>query len=285
MEYSDITPLNIAFISSNPVTQQGGPIYVDFNLLSKDFSDIFIKIKSQREDITREESVTSIMFSLGGLMKCNARCIYCRDDYNSNYDGIEVPYERIFDFVEFLREQNVFSETIRWVFCLGEFTINPFKNKFLNLVRSKNRALVMTNGIVYDKKVAAAMKCNQDVLILTSLDSGTPQTWDKVKRGGSFLQTIENIAKYRENANSWQIQMKYILLPEINTNAQDYQGLLNLMKSLELSYLQVDCDNHFLKKGISPEVFKQEIKSFEEMFLKENFSLSYSASLRKLLSE
>ena len=87
---------------------------------------------------------------------------------------------------------------------------------------------------------------------MLSIDCGTPETWRKIKGFNNFDKAIENLEKYREyTTRPNQIRFKYIILPGINDSADDYEGLIEIMKRLDIRILhemRILTENAFLVK-------------------------------------
>ena len=63
---------------------------------------------------------------------------------------------------------------------------------------------------------------------------------EKIKGFNNFNTVINNLRKYYQycdQENHQQIELKYIVLPGINTRKQDYDGIINIMKRLKVNQL------------------------------------------------
>lgn len=169
---------------------------------------------------------------------CQAKCIYCYVERheNLNDDDVKKSYEKLFNFLSYLKETNVIDENTVWQICPGEITIHPYRNKIYDLV-GNNHAFFLTNGFVFDIDIANKLRMNKSTSIYVSLDSGTSETWKKVKGVDNFNSVIENLNKYYEYCDSniyGQIILKYIIIPGINTTRKDYDGILDIIKRFHI---------------------------------------------------
>ena len=174
---------------------------------------------------------------------CQSRCIYCSLRGNGK-DMLKHPYnyEKVFDIVEYLKTNNMIAGDIIWQIASGEITIHPFKERIYNLIGSQT-AHFSTNCFIYDKNISKNLAVNQNSYINFSIDSGTSDTWKKVKRVDNFNIVLDNLHKYSAICIlPEQIALKYIVLPGINDNLGDYHSIVEIMKSLRVKYLGVSCD-------------------------------------------
>jgi len=134
------------------------------------------------------------------------------------------------------------SPNALWQISTGEITIHPYKERILDLVQNE-RTTFFTNCIIFDERIGLNLKNNSKSAIDLSIDSGTKETWNKVKNINKFDQVIDNIYKYRSYASSGkQIKLKYIILPSINDNMDDFILLVKYMEELGISHLFISRD-------------------------------------------
>ncbi|MDR0271730.1 MAG: glycosyltransferase family 2 protein [Clostridiales bacterium] len=180
---------------------------------------------------------------------CNYKCIYCGVDKNDNNaflrPEVAEGYEKIFDLLEYAKKEGYISKTAGWQVSVGEITIHPYKEKILNLVKSE-KVTFFTNCFKFDEDIGQNLRNNSSSGIMLSIDCGTPNTWHKIKGVNNFTTVINNLEKYLEYcSHSGQIIFKYIILPDINTSLEDYNGVINLMKKMDISNLIISRDARF----------------------------------------
>jgi len=84
---------------------------------------------------------------------------------------------------------------------------------------------------------------NSQSLINLSIDSGTPETWEKIKGFNNFNTVVENLHKYSANCiRQEQIHLKYLILPEINDSLEDYNFFVEIIKDLKVKNIGIACD-------------------------------------------
>jgi len=167
---------------------------------------------------------------------CQCRCFYCevsKDHFDAIKDADVVSgYEKMFDALKYALEIGLITPKARWQISSGEIAIHPYRDRIFDLVQDRT-AIFYTNCFNFDSKIAANLAANPDSAIKLSIDAGTRETWRKVKGTDNFGKIIENLTKYRNSSQRpEQIALKYIVLPGINDNPEDYAAIIDLMKAL-----------------------------------------------------
>ncbi|MCL2020135.1 MAG: radical SAM protein [Oscillospiraceae bacterium] len=151
-------------------------------------------------------------------------------------------YEKVFDVLEYAKNKNLISPEALWQISSGEITIHPFKERIFNLVRYKH-VHFYTNCFIFDEEIAQILKSNPYAAINLSIDSGTSQTWKKIKGVDNFAVVTENLVKYfTSSSRPGQITLKYIILPGINDTADDFTFVVEIMKILKTGHLTLSRD-------------------------------------------
>ncbi len=195
---------------------------------------------------------------------CQCKCVYC--DVHSGESGVFNKkfhadyYEKLFDMLEYTQKNGLIAQNVIWQVSSGEIAIHPYKDRILDLVKGQT-AIFYTNCFIFDKKVAANLTANPHSAINLSIDSGTPKTWHKVKGVNNFDVITENLVKYlNSSSRPGQITLKYIVLPGINDNIEDYLYLIEIMKILKVKHLTIARDTR-IKYTIDVETSKKLISA------------------------
>ncbi|MCL2187586.1 MAG: radical SAM protein [Defluviitaleaceae bacterium] len=178
---------------------------------------------------------------------CQARCIYCHPrKKNPQYfifdKSIHIAqYNKIFSLLDYLIDNQMLADDVSWHFATGEITIHPLKEKLFSYIK-KNTALFLTNAFIVDDFIINNLASNSLSTLSFSIDSGTAETWKKVKGVNNFTQTINNLQLYAKKSNPGQILIKYIILPGINDEQADFEGLMEIIKQLKTPVLTISRD-------------------------------------------
>ncbi len=192
---------------------------------------------------------------------CQCKCFYCfvpRIDMDKAY--VKEGYEKIFDAIEYAQKIDLITPDTSWQVSSGEITIHPFKDRILDIVKN-HEVMFYTNCFKYDEKVAANLAANTRSSINLSIDAGTSKTWKKVKGFNNFDKVIDNLLNYSKNSlRAGQIVLKYIIFPGVNDSHEDYVALLEIMKKLGITHLNISRDCR-TKYNISAEQKKELIEA------------------------
>ena len=174
---------------------------------------------------------------------CQCKCIYCNvAKKKEDTEEVRLAYERLFTFLELADRSGAIDPDAVWQISTGEITIHPYKDRILKLLKGKT-ANYYTNAFIFDEDIAQNMHDNPNSFINLSIDAGTPETWKKVKGFDNFDKVTDNLVKYYVNsARPGQITLKYIVLPGINDNYEDYESVIEIMKVLETKHLTISRD-------------------------------------------
>lgn len=174
---------------------------------------------------------------------CQGACIYCHEPNDPHWaptDTADKEYRQIFKVIDYLLEHGYIDENAQWQIACGEITVHPFREKILDITKDK-RVKFYSNCFIFDKDIATILATNFFSWINFSIDCGTSTTWRKIKRFDNFNQVIQNLLDYRacRSEGTSPITLKYIMLPTINDNIEDYQGVIDLMLKLDVKNLEV----------------------------------------------
>ncbi len=173
---------------------------------------------------------------------CQSRCVYCSVQSFRKTRKVERGYEKCFGLIREMRKKGYISQDAFYQVSSGEITIHPYKNEILNLVQGK-RAGFYTNCFIFDMKIAEHLSNNMGSFINLSIDAGTSETWNRVKGRNNYAQVLRVLKQYSEcSLSPEQITLKYIVLPGLNDNTEDYLGCVRLLKKLGICRLRISRD-------------------------------------------
>jgi molybdenum cofactor biosynthesis enzyme MoaA len=180
---------------------------------------------------------------------CQCQCIYCgffghKEFMRFNKRLHAAYYKKLFDIIDYAENAGYIAPDATWSVSSGEITIHPYKKRILELMKGR-AATFFTNGFIFDEEIASALSANPLSAIDLSIDSGTPETWRKIKGVDNFGTVIGNLMKYRDHSRlkgGKQIKLKYIVLPGINDTSIDYMELIEIMNILGVKRLVISRD-------------------------------------------
>lgn len=173
-------------------------------------------------------------------MSCNAKCTYC----TFAEEGRGYKY-KVIPLVKSLIDKNILSKHAAVYMSGGEITISPEFEELLKLLTTylENKVEIFTSGIKYCKSIEEAF-IQDKLTILLSIDSGSRETYKKIKLVDSFDNVVSNLKKYTEateNAKN-NITLKYILVDETNDNIEEIKNFFELVQELGIKNVRLDFD-------------------------------------------
>ncbi len=184
---------------------------------------------------------------------CNAKCIYCSEEFNSsniNYDVLPVLNDLI--------DKGYYKSGGEATFQGGEPTLMKNFDKIIHLFSSNGTTVrVHTSGIKYSSTCEEALRKNNGTVVI-SLDSGCTKTYKRIKQVDCFYTVCETIQKY-SLANSDNVIIKYIIIPGVNDNIKEIDAFFRLMKNYGIKTVALDLEVRYARtyenKYVSPHIF------------------------------
>jgi pyruvate-formate lyase-activating enzyme len=175
-----------------------------------------------------------------GRNVCNFKCAYCCSSTQLLKDVDDVPL--LSEVIDTYREIGMLSDFYSVVLSTsGEPTLHP-KRKELFEHFDGYALVVNTNGSVFDDDLFALMQ-EKMVRIVVSIDSGTPETFEKIKGLNVFEKVVDNLKRYQSAAVGFVVP-KYIVTLGINDNEADADGFISLVKELGSPYIIIAYDQY-----------------------------------------
>ena len=175
---------------------------------------------------------------------CQSKCIYCGYANNkvlNNYEEAKkTNYARhINGILPYLKENRCLDEANLIIQCSpGEITIHPHKDLILNALKGY-QSVIFTNSFAYDGEIAEILRTTNSY-VQTDIDAGTRETFKEVKGLDMFVKVVDNLGKYNQ---SGKVTVKYLVLPGVNDGDKDFDGVVDILKSLGLNNLLISKDN------------------------------------------
>jgi len=169
---------------------------------------------------------------------CNQKCIYCgypqifykkqKQMQSSITEGKRYDILKCLQYVE----DNCIAEDVRVDYCVGEIGVQKIHNEKILAIWNRNnwRGEIATNATVFLPGIATLLEKNL-ISLLTSLDSGTSETYHKIKCADLFDRTIENLTKYAGTGGGI-LRIKYIVLEGINDNQNEIDKFIDIIEQL-----------------------------------------------------
>lgn len=196
---------------------------------------------------------------------CNLRCSYCaytRDDmhYLPQYDALAV--------------LDLFSPgEVDWNahvdFAGGEPTLLKNLAAYLEFFRTRRfRVLMFTNAVRFSQAIYDGLAAGSIYWVTTSVDAGTPSTFEALRGHDRYLRVLENLSRYAVAGSQGKgmLSVKYIFC-ESNCRDDDIVGFAYAMLALrpQKVWLTFDFAPMFLKQ--SGHDYARQIDAYAKLYV------------------
>lgn len=166
------------------------------------------------------------MLIVNNFVACNLACKYCytvlRNDLNlSKY------YYPVLPVIKEMIDNNYLKATASIAWAGGEPTILKEFEAVSDLIMSNGYLqTVNTSGVMYSKSIEKGL-IDRKIFVNISLDSGTVETYRKIKGKDCFNQVVENIRGYASTSGA--LTLKYIVMDD-NSAVEDINGFIDVCR-------------------------------------------------------
>lgn len=162
-------------------------------------------------------------FSISHYTKCHLRCAYCFIPYKNLDFKNDMEYDAM-DIINYLDNMDMLSDNFEIGWGGGEPTISKYFDKNISEMLEKGyNIFINTTAVKFSDSIYNGMK-QKKLSIQVSVDSGTSETYKKVKGVDHFDNVWNNIKKYADFPDN--IRIKYILF-DWNSNEKDISGFID----------------------------------------------------------
>lgn len=184
-----------------------------------------------REENWPDNNEVLSYFNFHYFTKCDSNCVYCYTATNKKHYNTCKNY-KVYPFLQDMKKKGLIEPNGFISFGGGEVTLHAEFNDLIKFFMPFNYSMkVCTSGIHYSATIEKALK-NGNMEILISVDSGTKETFSKIKRTKHFDQVWQNLKKYAKAQKlPILVKSKFILMPGFNDSENEV--LLWLEKSKE----------------------------------------------------
>jgi len=198
---------------------------------------------------------------------CNLKCVYCHGAKRQYLDMKPKVSKYFQEVVKELESRELISpEHTTLTMGDGEVAIMPFRNELYALAEKYN-SQIFTNASVYSEEIANLLS-EHSTRINVSVDCGTKESFLKIKGVDAFETVKQNLIMYGKTGGN--IILKYIFLPSINDNDEDFKGFIQLCKDAGVFHVRLSYD-YTQDYSVLKERLMEKILRFTDMLRKESF--------------
>lgn len=224
-------------------------------------------------------------------IKCSFNCIYCEPaSYGNTERRKHINQLSSYDIMpvfSYLKDCNLIAKGCRFIICGGECSEYPqdeLARIFYFAISLECELLILSSASKYSAAIAQALKAEGTVLKI-SVDSGTKETFEKIKRVRAFNSVWKNIKSYievtRKNpAHNSYVELKYIIIPGINDNIAEASAFIKRCREVGCLYIRIDVEHGWIyenkyNKEKQVNVSKVINFFFDELYNDENIKIDF----------
>lgn len=186
--------------------------------------------------------------TLNHYTQCNCACVYCTQG-NRTLEKIKEDENKpvlynVLEFIKELYDNNLVDRKKLYIDFQGG-NISCLKNheSIINafLENGVGTIYIPTNNITYMPVIEKLLKMGKGEFS-TALDSGTRETYQRIKQVDKFNSSVDNLKRYISEAGSSSIIVKYIITNGYNDNLQEFESFMNIMTDLNVKTIVLDID-------------------------------------------
>ena len=210
--------------------------------------------------------------SFNNFSKCHLKCTYCELGHAEWRKKMFAPYAVLPTLKDMYNRKLVRNSTlIAW--GGGEPTLYEFFDETAKFCVEKNLMQnIDTNAVLYSEEIANILS-QKLAYVRISVDSGTPETYKKVKGVDHFSLVWQNIGRYNKFGS---ITVKYVVTKD-NSNSNDIFGFVENCHKAGITKIQISPELHSYYSQNKKE--KEHGKSCED-FAKELYSYAASQNIK-----
>ncbi len=182
--------------------------------------------------------------TINHFTKCNSNCIYCGIRHKTE----DIKF-RLLPVLKQITNQKMINNDVLFNWGGGEPTLCSEFEEIAQYLHSHNfRQAVNSSGILFSQAILDGM-LDGSMSIQISPDSGTSETYFKIKRQNNFDKVWENIKKYAQAPD--MLFVKYIFF-SLSANENDVRLFINKCVEVGVKNIVIDCESNSANNPRSP---------------------------------
>ena len=200
----------------------------------------------QEKEWDNEDYISFINFNNWTI--CNEHCVYC---WLNDADKPHQTQYNVFPAIKDMAEKGYLKQGGHITIAGGEPCVAPEFNDLISLFLEYDLKpiRVLTNATIYSEVVKNAIQ-KGNLNIVVSVDSGTKETFIKVKRRDFYDKVWENIATYASvQPQSDRVKTKFIVIPDVNDTKEEIDAWINKSIQAGVKALAIDLEMMYYDKN------------------------------------
>ena len=194
-----------------------------------------------------DEKIGFSFISISTRTKCNCDCFYCVHSKGNPDTKHWLNTKDCWDVKPVIKElfnNNLILGKCIYIIGGGEPTVFPQGEleylAYIGLLTKAN-IVILTNAIIYNESIAKIISI-ADSELKVSVDAGTKETFEKVKRVKEFDTVWKNLAKYvkaTKNNPIGRVQIKYIIIPGVNDSLKELKAFTKRCFDIGCTHIEI----------------------------------------------
>ena len=184
---------------------------------------------------------------IGHFTHCNCNCIYCYTEKDKKFFNANKTYN-IYPVIKDMIDKKVLSKNATITFGGGEPTILKEFEELVYLLLDYDvyNIRIHSDGIKYSSAIEKGLKLGK-ITLITSVDSGTSEVYQKIKQVPCYDQVWKNLAKYAKTKNGL-IRTKFVLIPGVNDSLSEVKNWLKKTYEAGITNVAFDIEDNWFKE-------------------------------------
>lgn len=184
---------------------------------------------------------------IGHFTHCNCNCIYCYTEKDKKFFNSNRTYN-IYPVIKDMIDKGVLSKNATVTFGGGEPTILQEFEELVYLLLDYDvyNIRIHSDGIKYSPAIEKGLKLGK-ITLITSLDSGSKEVYEKIKQVPCCDKVWQNMAKYAKTKNGL-IRTKYVLIPGVNDSLSEVKNFLKKTYEAGVRNIAFDIEDTWFKE-------------------------------------
>jgi poly(ribitol-phosphate) beta-N-acetylglucosaminyltransferase len=176
--------------------------------------------------------------------QCNCKCKYCFTNEQSDFFNTRKNYN-MYPVIKKLVDMGKVRGGGEIGFGGGEPALLPEFESMVHMLLDADcdNIRVHSSGVKYSPAIERGV-AEGKLIVVVSVDSGTPETYENIKRVKHFEKVWENLARYAQSQteNKYKVKTKYIIYPPYNDNKEEVDKFFDLTVKAGIKSVVLDVE-------------------------------------------